>query len=63
MSDITTATVAMIEHTIQAERASFPLQVKPEVKAVAEGGFAIGLSELSIENVKEESGRLPNRFE
>ena len=41
MSDITTATVAMIEHTIQAERASFPLQVKP----VAEGGFAIGLSE------------------
>jgi len=59
MSDITTATVAMIEHTIQAERASFPLQVKP----VAEGGFAIGLSELSIENVKQERGRLPNRFE
>ena len=45
MSDITTTTVAMIEPNIQAERESFPLQVKPEVEAVAEGGFAIGLSE------------------
>jgi hypothetical protein len=50
---MTTAIIAMIEPTIQAERESFPLHVKPEVEAVAEGGFAIGLSELSIENVKE----------